>query len=187
MRSHLGVSRWSVVGQSFGAGLALNYGLTSPNSVSEIVFTNSLSAVAKQEDLPGGGQGEAMINGVQYGGLAFLEKLPFHTNKIRHCSEAARAEFQEDSQKLNPAGIVKTMTRTTQGLNVRDHLSELKMPVCLINGVRERKFQPVRDWLAEHHSEMEIVDLDGGNSPNVECAEAFNKAVEDFILKGETQ
>jgi len=182
-REYLNIEHWPVIGQSFGAGLALHYGLKFPEAVSSVVFTNSLSAIGKKEDMPGGSQGEAIIKGVQTGGLEFLEKLPFHTNKIKNCSEAARSEFGKDSQRLSPAGIVKTMTLSTQGLNVRERLSKISAPICLINGVRERKFQPVRDWLSDHFSEIVIVDLDGGHSPNVECAEEFNKSLKEFILK----
>ncbi len=51
----------------------------------------------------------------------------------------------------------------------------------LINGVKERKFQPTRDWLAQTHPAIRIVDLEGGHSVNVESPDGFNAAVRAFL------
>jgi pimeloyl-ACP methyl ester carboxylesterase len=57
------------------------------------------------------------------------------------------------------------------------------VPTLLVNGKRERRFQPVRDWLEQTHRNIQIVDLDGGHSVNVECPDAFNRVATAFLLE----
>jgi len=182
-REKLGVSEWAVIGQSFGAGLALHYALDFPGSVKSVVFTNSISAVGKLEQMPGGADGAAMINRVRTLGRVFLEQTPFHTNKIKKSSDSARAEMARDAECLNPEAIANTMEYSTVGLNVRNRLAELSRPVVLVNGTREKAFQPVRDWITDNHSNISVIDLDGGHSPNVECASQFNEVLQTYLSK----
>ncbi|MGH6956575.1 MAG: alpha/beta fold hydrolase, partial [Caulobacteraceae bacterium] len=45
LRASLGAERWAICGQSFGAGLTLNYALEHPERISAQVFTNSASGL----------------------------------------------------------------------------------------------------------------------------------------------
>ena len=45
IRAELGVSRWLVCGQSFGAGIMIRYALTHPEVLRGLVITNSRSAL----------------------------------------------------------------------------------------------------------------------------------------------
>src|SRR5262249_31552496 len=49
IRVQLGVERWFLCGQSFGAALTLRYALTYPDRVMAQVFTNSSAALADAE------------------------------------------------------------------------------------------------------------------------------------------
>ena len=55
------------------------------------------------------------------------------------------------------------------------------MPALLVNGIWEKKFQPMRDEAVRLLAGLKIVDLDGGHSVNMEAAEGFNAAVRDFV------
>ncbi len=49
-REHLGVERWSVLGQSFGGFCALHYLSSSPDSLREVFFTGGLPPVGRPAD-----------------------------------------------------------------------------------------------------------------------------------------
>jgi pimeloyl-ACP methyl ester carboxylesterase len=50
LRRHLGVERWSVLGQSFGGFCALHYLCVAPQSLREVVFTGGLPPVGRPVD-----------------------------------------------------------------------------------------------------------------------------------------
>jgi len=49
-REHLGVEKWSVLGQSFGGFCSLNYLSVAPDSLREVFFTGGLSPVGRPVD-----------------------------------------------------------------------------------------------------------------------------------------
>ena len=51
----------------------------------------------------------------------------------------------------------------------------------LLNGARERRFQPHRQFIARHMRQVRIADLDAGHAVNLEAAAAFNQALAEFI------
>ena len=50
LREHLGVRRWSLLGQSFGGFCSLRYLSAAPESLSEVYFTGGLPPVGRQAD-----------------------------------------------------------------------------------------------------------------------------------------
>src|SRR5271157_541104 len=54
LRERLGVRRWFICGQSFGAGLTIRYALTHPDRIVGQIFTNTMSGLspAARERLP---------------------------------------------------------------------------------------------------------------------------------------
>ncbi len=60
LREHLGVERWSVLGQSFGGFCALHYLSVAPDSLREVFFTGGLPAVGRPADEIYSGTHDAM-------------------------------------------------------------------------------------------------------------------------------
>src|SRR3954449_269082 len=50
LREHLGVDRWSVLGQSFGGFCALHYLSVAPGSLREVLFTGGLPPIGRPVD-----------------------------------------------------------------------------------------------------------------------------------------
>ena len=55
------------------------------------------------------------------------------------------------------------------------------MPVLLANGVFERPFQREVAKLRARYPALEVVDLEGGHSVNIEAAADFNAALLEFL------
>jgi pimeloyl-ACP methyl ester carboxylesterase len=75
------------------------------------------------------------------------------------------------------------MTYTIADLSVRGRMGEITTPTLLVNGRREKSFQAVRDLAAAAIPGLEVVDLEGGHPVNLDCADAFDAAVADFLAR----
>jgi len=185
IRERLGVERWAVCGQSFGAGLTMNYALAHPGRITAQVFTNSNSAL--RETPAGRGptpeQLAARAAAFEARGRAPLEAMPFYPKRTGRLAPDVEAELVGDAALISVAGMALGMAFTTTGLSVRDRLGEITTPTLLVNGRREKSFQSVRDLAAEAIAGIEVVDLEGGHPVNLDCPEHFNTAVADFLAR----
>ncbi|MCP4226798.1 MAG: hypothetical protein GY773_25945 [Actinomycetia bacterium] len=55
------------------------------------------------------------------------------------------------------------------------------MPALLINGRFEKAFQPCVDQARAAIDDLQVVNLDGGHSVNIDQPEAFDQAIIEFI------
>jgi pimeloyl-ACP methyl ester carboxylesterase len=183
IREALGAPRWAVCGQSFGAGLTMNYALAHPARVSAQVFTNSNSALRETAPAPTPEQLAARVSALQARGRAALEAMPFYPKRSGRLAPQVEDELVCDAALISLAGMARSMSYTTPGLSVRDRLADISTPTLLVNGRRERGFQAVRNLAADQIDGLEVVDLEGGHPVNLDCAEGFNAAVADFLVR----
>ena len=183
IRASLGVERWAVCGQSFGAGLTMNYALAHPERVALQVFTNSNSALRETGPAPSPDQLAARVAAFGARGRAALEAMPFYPKRTGRLAPEIEEELVADAALISLSGMALGMGYTTPGLSVRDHLPEIETPTLLVNGRREKGFQAVRDLAARTIRGIEVVDLEGGHPVNLDCAEGFNAAVADFLAR----
>lgn len=171
VRTDLGVDRWWVIGQSFGGAFATRYALTHGDRVRGLVITNSRATFGVGSDT----DGPTHIP-------SDLRRMPFHPINAKRFPEDLKAQMVEVADAI-PHHAVEHLARSARGWRCGDELGELTMPTLLVNGVWEKAFQPNADHVREHHPEIEIVDLEGGHSINVEQAEAFDEAVLEFVRR----
>ena len=179
LRTDLGYDRWMICAHSLGASLALNYSLHYPKSVAGIVFTNSRSALSDPQDFPS--RPPNLEEQLVRGGVEGLKTIPAHAQNMKYVPDKIQSALLADSLDHNPRGIAKTMLFTASKLNVRHRFHEISAPTLLINGTRERKFQPLRQWAEQSRPDLKIVDLDGGHSVNAEAPGSFNSHASQFI------
>ena len=182
LRERLGLQRWLVCGQSFGAGLTLRYALTHPDRVTGQVFTNSMSGLAP----PGRDDSalrKARAERFREGGRAALEAMPLYPRGSRRWPAEVSRALVEDAALLSPEGVANAIAYTLDGLSMAEDLAGVTVPTLVVNGRREAAFQPLRDLAAARLPGLEIVDLDGGHSINLDCPQAFNAAVAEFVRR----
>ena len=75
--------------------------------------------------------------------------------------------------------------RLTRELQCSEVLGELTVPLLLANGVFEKAFQPEVARLRARYPLLEITDLEGGHSVNIEAAPEFNAKVLEFLGRHE--
>jgi 2-succinyl-6-hydroxy-2,4-cyclohexadiene-1-carboxylate synthase len=183
IRRELGVDRWVVCGQSFGAGLTIRYAHSHPAHVVGQIFTNSVSALSAPGERESDAKRLLWADALERDGHSAIEALRFHPRFATRFASEVKREMLEDAALIQPAAIANAIRYTTPQLSVVDCLGELTAPSLLVNGLWERPFQPLRDRAAKLLPSLAIVDLEGGHSINVEAPAAFNDAVARFAAK----
>ncbi|MEZ5855613.1 MAG: alpha/beta fold hydrolase [Hyphomicrobiaceae bacterium] len=183
IRESLGVERWVVCGQSFGAGLAIQYAIERPERVMGLIFTNSISALSAKDDPERAAANAERLRTVSERGRQALQELRIHPRHAKRFPEDIKAEMVADADAIPPEGIVRSVSLTSPHLSIAHRLGEVTVPALLVNGRWEKRFQPMRDKVAAELPGVRVVDLDGGHSVNIEAADGFNAAVTEFIAE----
>jgi pimeloyl-ACP methyl ester carboxylesterase len=183
IRRSLGAERWLVCGQSFAAGLAIQYAIEHPERVMGVVFTNSISALSDKDDPERAAAQEERARSLQEGGRAALEALRIHPRHAKRFPEAIKAEMVADAERIAPEAILRSIALTSPDLSIAHRLGEVRVPTLLVNGTWEKRFQPMRAKVAAELPGVRIEDLEGGHSINIEAAEGFDSAVTQFIAE----
>lgn len=181
LRQALGIAAWHVCGASFGAGLALRYALDHPGNCLSVSFTNGSSALRDRWSDDALQAQTRLAARIREGGEAAVLALPYHPAHARRFPPEFRAALVQEAARITPDSVALFQQVALPHLSQRHRLGDLRRPCLLINGIFERRFQPLRNWLSEAHPEIAIIDLPGGHSVNIECAEAFNAALTDFL------
>lgn len=184
IRIELGAERWFVCGQSFGGALTLRYSLDHPDHVIAQAFTNSVSGLADEQwiarirdAMP------AVASEIERDGYAAIERLPLHPRHARRLSATARETLVADAAEVDPRGVGRTMQYGVPESSVRARLHENRVPALLVCGARESRFRPLREAAEREMPLLEVVGVDAGHAVNVEAAEAFDRAVTEFLRR----
>ena len=177
IRLQLGIDKWHLIGQSYGAGVVLNYAVAQPEVCDHIVVTNSRSAFGSlipQRENEGGDQPQPPAD---------LRKLPYHPIHARRFPAHVKSALVEAADGIPPEAI-SLGGLLGASLNFVSRLQEVPQPVLLTNGVYEKSFQQDLSHLRERYTDLNVVDLEGGHSVNIEAADGFNTAVIKFLNSG---
>lgn len=180
VRARLNIPRWHICGQSFGAGLVLHYALAMPERCASVTITNGNAALRAEFTPEAEAANAALVAEIRSAGQAAIRQMTYHPAKARHFTPEIRTMLSGEADKADPASIALLLQEAMPRLSSHARLANLACPALLVNGLRERRFQPARAWLGETHPGFRIVDLPGGHSINVECPEGFNDAVTAF-------
>jgi pimeloyl-ACP methyl ester carboxylesterase len=174
LRERLGIDSWFLCGQSFGAAIIIRYALAHSRSVRGLIITNSRSAL---NDVAAEGQTQGTFAAWQ---ALDLRALPYHPCHARRFPAALKAQMEEAADRINRFALWQTTRTTAKNLSCRSRAAEIHMPTLLVNGRWDKAFQPDREFAAATIPALEVADLDGGHSVNIEAADGFNEAVIAF-------
>jgi pimeloyl-ACP methyl ester carboxylesterase len=183
IRQRVRAERWVVCGQSFGAGLAIRYALAHPDRTIGLVTTNSLSAFTAKGDPERQAIQEERIRSIEAGGRPALEAQRIYPAHAKRLPPESKALLVEDAQRISLDGVVRSWRVTSPELPVIHRLPEVRVPMLLVNGIWEKRFQPLKAHAIAHKPDLRIVDLEGGHSINMENSDGFCDAVEAFVAE----
>jgi len=181
IRNELGATSWYVLGQSFGAGLTLQYALEYPDVVFGQAFCNSNSALEDKSDTSLNQRGQQIRKALLAGKP--LRELPVHPSNGKRLPEDVRAALIDDADNLDPQALVTSVKTTRPELSVLERFGDTRVPTLLLNGVYEKSFQTSVKLAASLLPSLEIAPLEGGHAVNAEVADDFNRAVQAHFEK----
>jgi len=114
-------------------------------------------------------------------GRAGLEAMAFYPKRSGRLPPDVEDELVRDAELISLRAMAQTITVTVPGLSAADRLGEIAVPTLLVNGRREKSFQPLRDLAAARIPGVQVVDLEGGHPVNLDCATEFDAAVTTFL------
>lgn len=163
----LGLSRFALLGHSYGGFLALEYAKRWPESLTHLILVATsagpvsvrTASVSTDADLR------------EY----FRSLWPrFFAGDDKHWPVFETLHFAADPYKA-------AFTRELPGYDLREQVLELHVPTLLIVGSRDPYCAPM-EWLGEHMPNAVLWVLDGvGHFPFIEAAEQFTQRVAAFV------
>lgn len=183
IRENLGLDQWFICGQSFGAGLTLRYSLQLPERVIAQAFTNARTAFRDNTDPSEIAARAARVAVLREGGMAALRKERFHPRFAKRFPADIRERLCADAERIDLEGYMRILETSLPSASIKDSVAETKVPTLLINGRHERIFQPIREQLVTDWPTLEIVDIDGGHSVNIENAAQFDQYLLAFFQR----
>ena len=181
IRHDLGAERWAVCGQSFGAGLTLSYALAYPERVACQVVTNSASALGPPRPAGADATLASRIAAFEARGRPALEAMAFYPKRTGRLPPEVEDELVRDADLISLPAMARSMMVTVPGLSVAPRFGEIETPTLLVNGRREKSFQPLRDQAVAAIRGLEVVDLEGGHPINLDRPAEFDTAVRGFL------
>lgn len=162
----IGLSRFALLGHSYGGFIALEYAVRWPDSVTHLVLVGTsagpvsarAAAVSTDEDVR----------------EHFREAWPqFFAGKDKHWDLFGELEFSADPYR---AAFERELPR----YDLRDRLKVLGMPTLLIVGARDPYLSHMQ-WIAENSCATLLVLENVGHFPFLEAPTEFGERVASFL------
>ncbi len=180
IRKELGIDRWFVCGQSFGATLTIRYAIQYPEKTSGQIFTNSASALVATPRQESSANLHKQMQAITAGGLQLIEQMRIHPSHARNLPEEAKKALLADAALIKPRAIAMIFRYISES-SVVDLLPQNRVPSLLVCGSREKSFTAGRIVAEKNMPHLDVVMLEAGHAVNIQQADLFNKAVIDFI------
>ncbi len=181
IRVKAGIERWWVCGQSLGGAIAIRYCLAHPEHVSGLIFTNSRAVFGvsrsnpPEPDRPGGDPDPTPVP-------LTTRDLPIHPINATRLPQPLRERLIRAADAVRIQTFHEFAAHMKEWQSV-DDLPQLQVPVLLVNGRWEKRFQPYIVEARSRIARLDIVDLEGGHAINAEQPEGFNTAAIDFVKR----
>ncbi|MEQ9451037.1 MAG: alpha/beta fold hydrolase [Pseudomonadales bacterium] len=176
LRAELDIPQWHLLGQSYGAGIMIRYALTCPQACGKVVVTNSRSAFGRLTPERARADGQTAAAERPFDPRA----LPFHPIHARRFPQHIKDALVASADNIC-AEAIRLGGRLGEDLYCADVLGQLAQPLLITNGRYEKAFQQDMARLQEKYPALNVANLDGGHSVNIEAADDFDRAVLDFL------
>lgn len=198
--AHLGLSEYHLLGQSWGAMLALEHALERPSGLRSLVLANAMASVPRYEEeiakllaaLPDGA-GDVLVDhatGKRVDDVAFQSAIELYTRRYRlrledtpePLSRTQAAIEADPTVWLAMAGSEFAISGAMVGWDVTSRLREIDRPVLLISG-RHDELPPalVDDIHHEIPSAQVAIVEEASHMTHLEQPLQFLDTVEQFL------
>ena len=166
LAKQLGLSRFALLGHSYGGFIALEYAVRWPNSVTHLVLVATSAGPVSAEAAVVSTDGDVRAH--------FRNQWPgFFEGEDKHWDLFEQLEFSADPYR---AAFESELPR----YDLRDRVRELRMPKLLVVGARDPYLSHMQ-WLADNTCATLSVLENVGHLPFLEAPSEFGKAVVSFL------
>lgn len=176
IREDAGIERWWVCGQSLGGAVAIRYCLTYPERALGLIFTNSRAAFGVSRSARIANNTDAADSPAP----RVTRDLPMHPSKADRLPQPLKDRLIAAADAVQMTTFHDFGARMNQWQSA-DDLEHLRLPVLLVNGRWEKRFQQHVPEARSKIAGLDVVDLEGGHAINAERADEFNAAVLRFV------
>jgi len=173
IRKKLNIKKWHVIGQSYGAAVAIKYCLRFPEHAIRLVISNSKLALASKNT-------KSFVFDKDFN-IKDIRELPIHPIHSKRIPEPMKSKLIKVADRLKISSLEKLIRRRST-LNCRDNLHELQLPVLLCQGIYETKFKEPAAFAGVTIPDIKIVEINAGHNPNRDQPKEFNMAVLEFLM-----
>ncbi len=181
VRESLGTDRILLCGHSFGAGITLHYAARHGDRLRGLVFLNSLSALGPSSRFTDDPARTARLDALLTEGRPALRRMPFHPRHALRLAPEIRQMLLREADRVDPLAVERLNRITGPQLSALSVLHRVQCPTLLVNGLFEKRFQPLRDLALTEIGHCKVADLQAGHAVNLEQAAEFDRAVADFV------
>lgn len=179
IRADLDIDKWTVIGQSYAAGLAIRYGINHPSRTHRIIVTNSRSAFGEIKTPARRPPGKSDKKHTDTNRTK-NRHLPIHPIHARRLPGDIKDKLVDAADRMSPAAIERGGLIASK-LNAMSILDKVPVPLMLTNGTYEKGFQADAEAIRKRFPGVRVLDLPGGHAVNIEAAAGFNSAVLNFL------
>lgn len=170
IREKLGIEKWAAIGQSFGAGVTMNYAMAHRERVTKLVVTNSklaMGEMAKNMTFP-------------KGPLPPLRSLYIHPIHSKRLAPDLKEKLVAVADAVDKEAVRRAMIQRLT-LSCRERLSQIPCPTLLCQGIYEKQFREPANYAKTQIPNVTVIEMEAGHNPNRDAAEHFNRAVLKFL------
>lgn len=175
-------ARFVLVGYSMGGRIALHVAFAMQERVERLVLVGASPGIADA------GEREARLRAdlsladeIEASTIEEFATRWAQTPVLARQPASMRAQVEEDRLRNTPAGLARALRGLGTGAlpSLWDRLGELTMPVALVVGERDRKFQAVAFQMAGAIERSEVVVVAGaGHAVHLEAPAAVAEVIE---------
>jgi len=175
-------ARFVLVGYSMGGRIALHVAFAMQERVERLVLVGASPGIADA------GEREARLRAdlsladeIEASTIEEFATRWAQTPVLARQPASMRAQVEEDRLRNTPAGLARALRGLGTGAlpSLWDRLGELTMPVALVVGERDRKFQAVAIQMAGAIERSEVVVVAGaGHAVHLEAPAAVAEVIE---------
>jgi len=180
----LGFARVLLCGHSLGGALALRLALDAPERLTGLVVMNSMSAAGTPQWRENARAGmNEMAWRARAEGTAFLKQTRLYPAHSKRLDERSRQLLVEAFEQLTPEGMAGTAEELTANVNAWERHPELKVPLLVIVGDRDRDFvASAPGFVSRFPAELvrTAVLPEAGHAANIEQPRGFEEALAAF-------
>lgn len=184
----LGFTTYSLLGYSMGGRLALAYALAYPQEVLRLILESSSYGECDPQNRVKRREHDVwMANSILENGIEWFNhywsNLDLFASQI-HLSSGVREKISERRLRNSPQALANTLRGTGQGIYpcLKEHISNLAIPVLYINGEYDEKYQGIGQEFTQLNPSIRREIIAGvGHNTHIENPKAFTEVVNTFL------